>query len=481
MKLTARQLFVIVLFLGLFTMALRPVADPDFWWHLRTGQWIAENQSTPRSDPFSYTNFGKEWVAHEWLSELVIYGLHQMGGFGLLIVIFALIITVAFGLVYLRSEGQPYVAGFALLLGALATAPTWGVRPQIFSFLLSSLFLLLLDRFDETGKHSPLIPLPFLMLLWVNLHAGFALGIGLIGVYGASELVHLVKALVARSRPDQVQAFRRGLALGIVILLSGLAVLINPNGTRMFIYPFETLHSPSMQQFIQEWFSPDFHLPEWQPLAWLLVILIAAGLLGRQPVRIPHLLLTLIFAYATLRSMRHVPLFALAAIPLLAGQAAGVLRPGPRVRKAALLPGWAGPLLLAFLLLAVGFQATAVLQEQPTSESEAYPVAAVDWIITHQPEGNIYNTYGWGGYLIWRLYPDYLVYIDGRADLYGDEFIYDYLEIYRAEPGWQARLEASGVTLALLEPTSPLANAMLASSEWQVVYANDDSVLLQER
>jgi len=98
-----RQLFVIILFLALFSMALRPIADPDFWWHLRTGQVIFETRAIPHADPFSFTNQGKTWVAHEWLSEILLYGIYRIGGYGLLILIFAAIITATFLLVPSRS------------------------------------------------------------------------------------------------------------------------------------------------------------------------------------------------------------------------------------------------------------------------------------------------------------------------------------------------------------------------------------------
>ena len=151
MRLTIRQLFFIVLFIGLFLMTLRPIADPDFWWHLRTGQLIVQTHSIPHSDPFSFTNTGKPWIAHEWLTELFFYGLYQLGSYGLLIFVFSAFITGAFIFAYLRSpeESRPYVAGFSLLLGAIATAPTWGVRPQMISLFITSVFLYLLDRFRQ--------------------------------------------------------------------------------------------------------------------------------------------------------------------------------------------------------------------------------------------------------------------------------------------------------------------------------------------
>jgi hypothetical protein len=185
MKFTTRQIFVIVLFLGVFLMTLRPIADPDFWWHLRTGQLIVQTRSIPHIDPFSYTKIGGEWITHEWLSEVLFYGLYELGGYGLLILTFSIIITGAFLISYLRcpQNTRPYVAGFVLVLGAISTAPTWGVRPQMISLFLTSLFLFLLDGYRRYRKYRFLFPLPFLMMIWVNLHAGFLLGLFLIGIY----------------------------------------------------------------------------------------------------------------------------------------------------------------------------------------------------------------------------------------------------------------------------------------------------------
>src|SRR5581483_5524315 len=139
------RLFTAILFIALFTMTVREISDPDFWWHLRAGEYFVETGTIPHTDVFSFTATNHEWVTHEWLSEVFIYALYRVGGFALLTLFFSGIITAAFALVYWRSEGRPYLAGFALILGALATAPTWGVRPQMLSLLLMSIFLVLLD------------------------------------------------------------------------------------------------------------------------------------------------------------------------------------------------------------------------------------------------------------------------------------------------------------------------------------------------
>jgi hypothetical protein len=483
MRLTIRQVFFILLFLGLFLLTLHPIADPDFWWHLRTGQLISQTQAIPTTDPFSFTNSGKPWIAHEWLSELLIYGLYRLGSYGLLIFVFSLVITGAFLLAYLRSpqESRPYIAGFTLLLGAIATAPTWGARPQMLSLFITSLFLYLLDRYRKEDKLKYIIPLPLITLVWVNLHAGYFLGLAIVAIYIAGGLIDLLMAELQKKESPGAPTLKSILTLSTVLGVSILATFANPNGLHILLYPFQTLTSQAMQQFIQEWFSPDFHQLEWQPLAWFILALIGAGMLAKKPISPTKILLTLFFGYAALHSMRHVPLFAIAAIPILAEQIGSLVRIQSEVKSPSRLQKRIVPILLVCIVLVVGLRFVQVVQGQSKSEAGTFPKAAVDWITENQPEGNLFNSYGWGGYIIWRLYPQYPVYIDGRADVYGDKFIYVYSDVYRARPGWEQALDTQVVRLVLVEPESGLASALRQTSGWKIVYEDQLSVVFERK
>ncbi|MDP2994759.1 MAG: hypothetical protein Q8N46_06510, partial [Anaerolineales bacterium] len=266
-----------------------------------------------------------------------------------------------------------------------------------------------------------------------------------------------------------------------VLGVSILATLANPNGLHILLYPFQTLTSQAMQQFIQEWFSPDFHKMEWQPLAWFILAIIGAGMLGKKPISPTKILLTLFFGYAGLRSMRHVPLFAIVAIPILSEQIGSLVRIRSEVKTPSRLQKWIAPILLVCIVLVVGLRFVQVVQGQSKSEAETFPKAAVDWIAENQPEGNLFNSYGWGGYIIWRLYPQYPVYIDGRADVYGDKFIYAYTDVYRARPGWEQALDTQAVRLVLVEPESGLASALRQSSGWEIVYEDQISEVFDRK
>lgn len=478
--LTTRRLFTAILFLALFVMATREIGDPDFWWHLSAGKYIIETQAIPHVDVFSYTKAGQTWVTHEWLSEVLIYALYRLGSFPLLILVFAALITFTFGLVYAHSFGKPYLAAFAVLLAALATAPIWGVRPQILSMLLASVFLWVLGRATNSHanplarKAGELWVLPPLMLLWVNLHSGYALGIVIVGVYLFGEIISRITRHTSR-----------WLQLASIFGLCLIAVLFNPNGATMFVYPFETLTSPTMQAYIQEWFSPDFHQIEFQPFAGLLLATLAAVAWAGKRTSLVQTILLIGLAYAGLRSARNIPFFALVAAPVLAEgltkifQANGWLKlldeTNKRMPRGMAIVNWG---LLALMALAGIARVAMVVSNQSTIERAKFPAAAVDFLQAQKIDGALYNAYDWGGYLMWRLYPQTRVFIDGRADVYGDAFIENvYLKAYRGGADWREPLERYNVRVVLIEPTAPIVAQLSRDAAWQKVYEDKQAVV----
>src|SRR5437660_5841089 len=306
--LSTTPVFLAVLFLGLFAMAARNVTDPDVWWHLKTGQYIAEHKSVPHTDPFSYTRAGQPWVAHEWLTDLLLYELERATGLGGLIVVFAAVLCAAFFFLYLRCGPRPYFAGLAVLSAAWATMPVWGVRPQALSLLLTSMWLLLLER-SERNPQLLWWTLP-LTLLWVNLHAGFALGLALSALFLTGEWIERLLGRTQQSTPRLRSA-------ALVLLLDLLIVPLNPNGLRMFSYPIATLRSAAMQNYIAEWASPNFHHAEYWPFLLVVLGTFAALSWSRAQVRPRDLLLLVVSLYAGLCSIRMMPLFVLIAVPLV--------------------------------------------------------------------------------------------------------------------------------------------------------------------
>lgn len=485
--LQTRRVFVAILALGLFAMAARNVTDPDVWWHLRTGQLMVQNHALFHTDPYSFTRFGQPWIDHEWLSQLLIFGVYKLAGWGGLTVVFGAVIAAAFMAVFFRSPGRPYIAGVITLLGAFASAPSWGVRPQMLTLLLTSVLLVILER----SYKSPALLwwTPALMLLWVNLHAGYALGIAIIALFLLGDALEVAFGVANSALKDHSARTLRFRTLAWVIVICAAAVMLNPYGTAMYAYPLETLRSRAMQSYIGEWASPDFHQLRYLPtLAMILATLVLPSLSPRR-LRPRELLLLSVATYAALRSVRHIPLYTLIAIPILsamveawlqerANAKADKTKPTPMTTakatfNALLLAGF-----LVFLVVRVRF----VTQHQTEAEAKEFPAAAVSFIAAHRPPPPMLNHYNWGGYFIWKLYPDYRVYIDGRADLYGDAFMNNLAAVYYLKGNaWQSEFARWGIRTVALPPDAPLTTALRALPEWETIYSDKQAVVLSRK
>lgn len=470
---TFRRVFPIVLLSMVFVLAVRQSVsiDPDLWWHLKAGRDIIDTRSIPRTDDYSFTKQGSEWVAHEWLSEVLIEGLYRLTGLAGLVTIFSLIIVITLWLTYRRCDGKPYAAGIAILLAAAASSPLFGVRPQMLTLLLACIYIILLERFDPKEQSRRLWWLVPLMLLWVNLHAGFALGLALIGLY-------IVRA-VLDGEWNHVRP------LLIVLIVCTAVVPLNPNGFRMFSYPYETLTSESMAAFIQEWHSPDFHKTTYLPLAILLLGTFAAMSLSPARARLGEIFLVLITAFGALRSVRHIPIFSLCAAPVLAKHLWAIAKDrgwdksltGTEARPTGIKLLINIVLLLAPLALGVS-RIWHFASHQRNYETLRNPVAAVEFLKSQRLPGPIYNRYGWGGYLIYQLYPEYRVYIDGRADVYGDAFFTEAMRTYDGAGDWARSLDRHGIKTVLISPDAPLASLLRNDQgKWKLVYEDNDAII----
>ncbi len=455
----------------IFALAVRQSAyiDPDLWWHLQTGQDIVLTRSIPHVDIYSFTKAGSEWVTHEWLSEVVIYGIYRVSGWGGLLFIFSALITIALYITYRRSEGKPYVAAMAVLLAAASSSPLFGIRPQMITFLFASIYIALLSRYERDGNSRPLWWMAPMMLLWVNFHAGYALGLALIGLYLTSLVI------------DRKWQLLRPLAL--ILLLCTAIVPLNPNGFRMFSYPFETLTSPAMAAYIEEWASPDFHKVMFLPLALLLLMLLGVLALSKKRARAGELFLIVVTGCGSLRSVRHIPIFALITAPILARHLWALMRERGWERRlmAPELPAAGGFVFcLIFLLAPATLSFLAVrhfVANQQVYEAKNYPVGAVNYLASRHLPGPIYNKYGWGGYLIRRLYPDYRVYIDGRADVYGDAFMIETMKTFDGHSKWREPLDRLAVRTVLISPNAPLASLLREDGQWKKVYEDRQAVI----
>jgi hypothetical protein len=342
----------------------------------------------------------------------------------------------------------------------------------MFTFTLASLLLWLM----EAGETRPklLFWVPPLFLLWLNLHAGFALGPALLVAYAIGLVAEtaLGNSSWRMVRPVLLRAL---LLVGACLAL----VPLNPSGAQLYRYPFDTLRSAGMRSFISEWFSPDFHQMLYRPLlvVWILV-LIALATRSRPKGR---LMVPLLFtAFASLDAARHIPIFVLVAVPVIAAWPAASA-PFQRDKRRMTFPS--RPLFNSAIVILIAVFAcvelVVVIRNQKNREAEIYPQAAVTSLQSAGHVKRLFAYYDWGGYAIWRLYPDSQVFVDGRADLYGDALLSQFKTAIQLHSGWRGVLDRWKVEAVLVPPGCALAQALLIDPQWQTVFSDPKALILR--
>jgi hypothetical protein len=483
--LNLNRLVVIVLFAALLAMAVRTPADTDMWWHLGTGRAIVTTGRIPYADEFSFTVRGQPWVNVQWLAQVGMYGAYRIGGDVLLALLVAGLVVVAFAFVYPQMEGHSFLRAFTLVLAATASAIIWSPRPQMLSFALLGVtsYLVYLFKWKQINRLWVLIPV---FALWGNVHGGYALGLILIGCILVGEVLNRV---TGRGALPEVLTWREiGLLTGAGILC-GLALLVNPYGFGTWALPFRTVGIKTLQGFIQEWASPDFHNLYEQPVLWLLMALLVLVGFSRRQWDWSDLVVTVVFGYSAFLARRNIAPFALVIAPVLTRQAWPVIESVltqiklPVSARQELNPALSAVLNGLIVLMVIAFALVlCVVKLSPRAISlaqrQAAPVRAVEWLkqADRRLVGPMYNSYNWGGYLVWAL-PEEPVFVDGRTDVYNDVFLRDYVQVMFVRPGWQDTLNRYGVRLALTERDSVLATMLSTQPDWRLAYDDDQAVI----
>lgn len=474
-----RLVFAILFLWTLFAIDLH---DPDYYWHLKAGEYILTHGSLPSVDPFSYTFRGEPWVLHEWLFQVVLYAVFDwLGPFGVKV------LTASLGTL---SVYIGYAAAARLLNGSTAAvmlaiacfplaALGFSPRPQLVTYVCFAACLYCLIDFKYFQRDRWLRALPVLMVPWVNSHGGYLAGLALLVLFASSEwLMYLVG-----KRADPVYR-NRLLVLSLIGALAVLATLANPYFIDHWIYPFQVMNMDVAIASIAEWQSPNF-----QQLGFKLYLILALGFLiawiyrGSGP-DLTEIALPVFFIVAGFVSVRHIPLAALALIPF----GAVATREGA---YASLYARWlnsgrqlgAGEYLLNWAILAG--VSIALLAAYPMKQARAVeardamiPVKAAEFIRTTGITGRMFNEYRFGGYLIYQFYPRQRVFIDGRADLFGDQFLKEYLDINNGAADWDKLFDKHEIDYVVTPREAPLRQLLLTRGDFRCVYEDDENSVL---
>jgi hypothetical protein len=480
----------ILISLVVFGTSFSKIADLDFWWHLKTGQLILEQKAIPHQEIYSITAAGREYIDHEWLFQVIEYFIYSVAGppgitllkSAILILIYLLAARTLF-----RNRASPLLASGILLLSICGALVRFIERPEVFTILYLVLTYILLDSYLRTGNKKYLFPLPLIVLVWSNTHAAVILGLFLQFVFFAGSIVEM--KLGRENYPTFYKIGRSQIwHLAIALIVSFLITGLNPYGYRMLKVPFELtgiIDSGILKN--QEW---------QQPTPWLLpfyyaclIFTFAVQISQFRRLHIINFLYSSFLAYISLKYVRNVGIFCMM-MPLLVSPYVAILDSKRRIVRWGTAAAAVG---LAFILI------KAYPFEFGWGEASYFPDQIVRFTRDKNLKGNMLNSYGFGGYLIWSLYPDRKIFIDGRNEVYLPLLKRLHQESMDSR-GWSKLLADYHIEYALLnyvddleQVTSidrnnkvsvyyePFTSTRFPRSHWALIYWDDDGMILIKR
>lgn len=486
------DLIFLLLFVSLTYGVLAPrlLWDGDIGWHIRDGQNILATYSIPHLDSFSATMIGQRWYAWEWLYDVLVGVIYNRLSLNGVVWLSATVIAATLALVFrlaLQRGGKLLPTFILFLISTVASSIHFLARPHVVGWLMTILWFAVLDnsyRKALAGQFDRQVyRLPLLMILWANLHGGFVLGFVLLGIYLVADGLHWT-----RCRTEQRTWFaKHARSLIIGLALSALASLINPYGYKLHVHVYRYLTDPFLMQHIDEFRAPNLHgLP-----AQAYVVLVLATLSGiafvHAKMRWADALLILFAAASGLFAARNIPvasmLLIMVSAPLWSRSPEKAGSSGMR----SFLDGmnsterqfkghfWPIAIVLVTLLICLHSGRLSTRQMMDAHfDQQRFPVGAVNFLQQSGNRARVFSFDSWGGYLIYRLYPETKVFIDDRHDFYGDATLQEYLKILHVESGWNDVLDRWNVNVAVLPSKAKISQALRQLGGWAVRY--EDSV-----
>ena len=519
----------------LAAFSLHEIKSLDIGWHIRAGEYILSNLTVPGNDIFSYTATDRPYLDSHWLFQVLAYLFSLALGLNGLHLLVLTLVVLTFGLLISCSgmRDRPLIGAVFFVPAVIACADRFMARPELMSFLFIACYLLILGRcagnntnvgagagantnadIDSSTATRLIFLIPVLQVLWVNSHGLFVLGPALVGARVFAGLLAGWEATGKRlpffwreQCAFSGTALRRHL---VVLVLTFLACLVNPYGLELTLYPLTLFTEVSdktniVASTVRE-LTPPFSGSAVLNLesVFFYKLLFAGSLvtfaLNFRRINLFYAIVYVAFFYLSTLAVRNVALFALVA-PVAATLNMASIRwgewgaetgkTGDPFFKA--LRAKAGPLVAPLtavaLIIVTAVTAYYVLSLYTNDyymrngrytrsglglSKVIYPVGATDFLKEHRPEGNIFNTAGFGGYLIWRLYPEAKVFIDGRWEVYGDRFLTIYYRALKDPVFFESLARGHKVGQVILGTGSKrLMHSLLRSPLWEPVYCGD--------
>jgi hypothetical protein len=474
----------------LFTaLSQRLLNDAGIGWHIRTGQLILQTHSVPKVDPFSSTMGGKPWFAWEWLYDVVVGFLDSTWRLAGPLWLTAILIAATFSQLFkfLIARGTSLVIAVIFVLLALSGSTIhFLARPHVASWLFCLAWFWILDsterkEVDAAGSHTHhwLWLLPPLMLVWANLHAGFLLGFALLAIFWLSAgwtWLRLKNVRIEESL-QKIAAGKLFRQFTVVGLVSLLASCVNPYGWKLHAHIYSYLSNRFLMDHIEEFQSPNFHAIAQKCFLTLLLLSVLLVIARRRVLRASGVLTLLFAIYAGLVSSRNIPVSSILLVMVvgpLVGRWSSESFFGRMDHIEQALRGHLWIFIAAILSLFVVANGGRVGNTQVMNAQfspQRMPVSAVDFLRSANIKGPILTPDYWGGYIIYRMYPTERVVLDDRHDLYGADFLRNYLNMIHVEDGWDSFLKETNPGCLVLPTRSALANILERTIGWRSIYS----------
>jgi hypothetical protein len=452
--------------------------DSDLGRHLALGNFMLDERVIPTRDLLSHTRAGLSRPPYEWLSQILFASTHRLLGLDGVILFTSLVIASTLTLVYRyalhRSESALVAMAFTFIAVG-ASSIHWLSRPHVLTFLLLAIWIELLDRLTR-GKSVRLHLLPLIMLLWVNLHGGF--------IYGILVWIAYLGGWLWKAWRGKAEGKVRKKLL-FVGISSLFATVITPDLWHNWEAVLNNRSAFILNRTV-ETMRPNLTDPSVLPYTLLLILTILLFAKNWKNMKAGHFFLLAGLGVMSLLMARNIPLFAIAAAPILSGISAGSLsnsRAWTRIEdgfsgfgQTASQSIWSYAVALLAILFFVNFS---LKNGQPVHRFDptVFPVEAVNFIEENPQQGNMFNEFNWGGYLLYRLWPQYTVFLDSQSDFYGESLIRDYDQIMSADGDWQNLMDKYQVDWAIIPAGSPLAKLIESAPDWRIVYKDSIAMI----
>ena len=475
---------VIFTFIVGLLMAFEPITDNDYFWHYVIGNFINNNNVIPNHELFTWHSSSSPWIAHEWLTEIVMY---KIGPYGALIIM----LLIFLGLYILMAKNLRVklkkIFDFKLIYLLIMTIffKVTGPRPYILSLVFFAYLIYILFSYvdDEEKYRKWIYTIPILQIIWVNFHGGsssmsyiFIIGVLLCDLF--LKIIPFNEERWSQYKLSKKQVKTLLIVLGLTIFCS----ILNPFGIKMLLYPFTNMADDNMLDYIVEWASANYHGFFGIYIFLIIAIPLFNLILSNKKMKLHEIAFQLLLFYMCMRSQRFIGMFGIYSTWTLGkyffvsdDMYEVIRKPFKRFEKL-ITYGFCSILVVGMLF--VGYKQLSTFARVGVIDNDGfYSDTAVKKIIELEPK-RLYNDYSQGGYLLYKLnefngLDKVKVFAYGLGDVFSSEILPDSVNLQTLATNPREIIEKYDFDVMLTNIKLPLHYFLDEMDEYNLYYSDD--------